>query len=197
MRSKRMAIGDAYYDSSQHCWPGGPCTFPDIDADTDLIIEGNVGIGTITSQSPAPNGQQGNLDVNDVYLRSADQWMSEGGIPAGVIVMWSGSVVSIPDGWHLCNGTNGTPDLRNRFIVGAGSSYNPGNTGGENTHKLTIAELPSHSHSEVRESFTRGAQGVAPGFMSNPTTVQTGIEGGDQPHENRPPYYALCYIMKI
>ena len=46
LRSKKMAIGDTYYDSSQHCWPGGPCSFPDIDANTNLIVEGNVGIGT-------------------------------------------------------------------------------------------------------------------------------------------------------
>lgn len=52
LRAKRMAIGDSYYDSSQHCWPGGPCAFPDIDAGADLIVEGNVGIGTVNPRTP-------------------------------------------------------------------------------------------------------------------------------------------------
>ena len=51
-------------------------------------------------------------------------------IPAGAIVMWSGSIGSIPSGYYLCDGQNGTPDLRNRFVVGAGNSYAVGNTGG-------------------------------------------------------------------
>ena len=51
-------------------------------------------------------------------------------IPTGVIVMWSGSIASIPTGWLICDGTNGTPDLRNRFIVGAGSTYSVAGTGG-------------------------------------------------------------------
>jgi hypothetical protein len=51
-------------------------------------------------------------------------------IPSGAIVMWSGSIGSIPAGYYLCDGQNGTPDLRNRFVVGAGNSYAVGNTGG-------------------------------------------------------------------
>ena len=65
-------------------------------------------------------------------------------IPKGVIVMWSGAVV--PDGWALCNGANGTPNLRDKFILGAGSTYAIGATGGEATHVLTTSEMPSHSH---------------------------------------------------
>ena len=51
-------------------------------------------------------------------------------IPAGGIIMWSGSIGAIPTGYYLCNGSNGTPDLRDRFVVGAGSTYAVGNTGG-------------------------------------------------------------------
>ena len=77
-------------------------------------------------------------------------------VPAGVIMLWSGSVASIPSGWVLCDGTSGTPDLRNKFIVGAGSTYAVADTGGATTHDhggatgshvLTTAELPAHSHS--------------------------------------------------
>jgi hypothetical protein len=63
-------------------------------------------------------------------------------IPAGVITMWSGSIATIPTGWLLCNGSNGTPDLRDRFIVGAGSTYAVAATGGS-----ADAIVVSHSHS--------------------------------------------------
>ena len=52
------------------------------------------------------------------------------GVPNGAIIMWSGTVATIPDGFSLCDGSNGTPDLRNRFVVGAGSTYAVGATGG-------------------------------------------------------------------
>jgi hypothetical protein len=51
-------------------------------------------------------------------------------VPAGGIIMWSGSIGSIPSGYYICDGSNGTPDLRDRFVVGAGTSYAVGNTGG-------------------------------------------------------------------
>lgn len=71
-------------------------------------------------------------------------------LPKGVILMWSGSVVSIPTGWALCNGLNGTPDLRNRFILGAGSSYAVAATGGS-----TDAIVVSHTHTaSATSSFT-------------------------------------------
>ena len=62
-------------------------------------------------------------------------------VPTGVIVMWSGSIASIPSGWYLCNGSNGTPDLRNRFVVGAGSTYAVDATGGS-----ADAIVVSHTH---------------------------------------------------
>lgn len=85
--------------------------------------------------------------------------------PVGMITLWSGSVGTIPTGWHLCDGTNGTPNLMDRFVLGAGNTYAPGATGGAATdaittsadgthfhggatdpHSLTVAELPSHTH---------------------------------------------------
>jgi microcystin-dependent protein len=68
------------------------------------------------------------------------------GIPVGLISMWSGSIASIPAGWALCNGASGTPDLRDRFIVGAGSAYVPGATGGADTVTLNTTQIPSHTH---------------------------------------------------
>ena len=68
-------------------------------------------------------------------------------IPAGIISMWSGSIGAIPSGWLLCDGSNGTPDLRNRFVMGAGSSYAVGATGGATDVTLSTSNMPSHTHS--------------------------------------------------
>jgi len=67
-------------------------------------------------------------------------------IPTGLISLWSGSIGSIPTGWNLCDGSNGTPNLTDRFIVGAGSSYAVNGTGGATTATLVTGNLPSHTH---------------------------------------------------
>lgn len=136
-------------------------------------------------------------------------------IPTGVIVMWSGSIANIPSGWALCDGTNSTPDLRNRFIVGAHSdgstgvtfnattgatsgNYGPGNTGGETAHQLTVAELAAHTHTEQYNVNSSGQDqaGSGSGDNDNTSTRNSGSTGGNNYHENRPPYYALAFIMK-
>ena len=119
--------------------------------------------------------------------------------------MWSGSVSNIPDGWALCNGSNGTPDLRNRFIVGAGSTYAVNDIGGEASHTLTIEEIPSHNHTtSARHRFyvsdTSADYYVTPvSAPGNATLLSNGITstGGGEAHNNLPPYYALCFIMKL
>jgi microcystin-dependent protein len=67
-------------------------------------------------------------------------------IEVGTIILWSGNINSPPDKWAVCNGSNGTPDLRNRFVVGAGNSYAVNSTGGSDSVTLSTAELPSHTH---------------------------------------------------
>lgn len=133
---------------------------------------------------------------------------------SGIIVMWSGAVDKIPTGWALCNGQNGTPNLVNRFIVGAGSSYAVGATGGSNTVTLTVDQMPSHTHTITdpghAHEYTEhaGRQGTAQGggdygtiWTDDTEKAKTGITinatGSGQAHENRPPYYALAYIMKL
>lgn len=135
------------------------------------------------------------------------------GIPSGLIAMWSGVANKIPSGWVLCNGSNGTPDLRNRFIVGAGSSYSVGATGGSDTVKLNISNMPKHSHtvnfnaqcakegSDSKYSYITGIEldGKYGGSSkwSGYQAANSDVSGGESyPHENRPPYYALCFIMK-
>lgn len=99
-------------------------------------------------------------------------------IPAGLISLWSGSVVSIPSGWVLCDGTSGTPDLRDRFVVGAGSTYNPDATGGATTATLSVANLPSHQHG-LSLSGTTGDNSVNHNHGVN---IDTGTQSANHAH---------------
>ena len=120
-------------------------------------------------------------------------------IPKGGIIIWSGSANDIPTGWVLCDGSNGTPDLRDRFVLGAGNNYAVGSTGGEATHTLTIDEMPKHNHTTQWKNYTGGG-GSGLTDPVNPETgdfyIPTSYVGNNQPHNNMPPYYSLCYIMK-
>lgn len=78
-----------------------------------------------------------------------------GDIPKGGIIMWSGKLIEIPTGWALCDGTNGTPNLLDKFVAGvATATANPGETGGANTIQLTTSQLPSHSHTATEAAHT-------------------------------------------
>jgi hypothetical protein len=138
-------------------------------------------------------------------------------IPAGGIFLWSGSIGSIPAGYVLCNGSNGTPDLRDRFIVGAGSTYAVDATGGStdaivvsHTHTATsVVTDPGHNHTfnilstiaNGNNAYTATGAQVGTGTVTTQTTgvtvattnASTGTSGTNA---NLPPYYALCYIMK-
>ena len=143
----------------------------------------------------------GNLNVNGKVKEAGNDLL-----PAGVIVMWSGAVNAIPAGWALCDGGSGRPDLRDRFIVGAGGSYAVGSKGGENTHKLTSAEMPAHNHLTTFKTvgYTSSWKGDSEAMSSEGkdyyngwSTKYTSSTGADAAHENRPPYYALCFIIKL
>lgn len=144
-----------------------------------------------------------------------------GSIPQGGIIMWSGSVDQIPEGWALCDGNNGTPDLRDRFIVGVGSSYPMGATGGVATnnisHTHTISPDGAHTHTYSGTTGVNNDTEPAGGgsgstvadsshyhnysgtTSSNGTHSHGGVTstGGSASLENRPPYYALVFIMKL
>lgn len=141
-------------------------------------------------------------------------------VPVGAIIMWSGTAGSVPIGYSVCDGSNNTPDLRGRFVVG----YDPrvqnpnngvwdanyktvGNTGGEKTHQLTVSEIPSHQHELNLATETDGV--TEPGAVVIPNATEgnhdydppdvsgsVSSNGGNQPHNNLPPYYAIAYIMK-
>ena len=138
---------------------------------------------------------------------------SVSGVPSGTIVIWSGSVSTIPAGWHLADGTNGTPDLRSRFVYGAGSTntktsygvgwnvlnghWPVGVTGGEEFHRLSIAEMPSHNHSYLRGNQVGGGNWNFADFNTGFVWDYTGYAGGDQAHNTLPPFVTLAYIMKL
>ena len=153
--------------------------------------------------------------INDESVTLAKLDPSINFFPSGGIVMWSGTIANIPTGWVLCDGQNSTPDLRDRFIVGArndtgtgvtfnavngalSGTYGVGNTGGEVAHQLTVAEMPSHNHSELYNTASSGQDQAGSGSGDNDNTsgTNTGSTGGNNYHENRPPYYALAFIMK-
>lgn len=96
-------------------------------------------------------------------------------IPTGLIAMWHGTLASIPAGWVLCDGTNGTPDLREKFVRGSAAATDPGGTGG----------AASHSHTLVTTSGSNGIGGTS-GIYTTSTNTQS----------NLPPYYDVAFIMK-
>ena len=126
-------------------------------------------------------------------------------LPTGIISLWYGSIASIPSGWSLCDGSGSTPDLRDRFVVGAGTggSYAVDATGGSTTsgaHTLTTSEMPAHTHSYLQRGFTKSDPGSgSQDFSDEGGSLNTGSAGGGSAHSHAatlPPYYALCYIMK-
>jgi len=153
--------------------------------------------------------------LDNIYPILQNAPTSAPAIPAGGIILWSGSTGSVPAGWLLCDGTNGTPDLRDRFIVGAGNSYAVNATGGtadavvvSHTHTATSTDA-GHTHTQNYGGGSTSPAGLtAPsgtpisvagsttgtGIASITTTITTaGVSGTNA---NLPPYYALAYIQK-
>lgn len=112
-------------------------------------------------------------------------------IPNGLIVMWSGAILNVPDGWHLCDGTGGTIDLRDKFIVGAGSTHDPADTGGATTHTHAFTG-DGHIHTI---GITEG--GIAAGDDFDDITESTAVTGTTDAGSSLPPYYALAFIQKV
>ena len=163
-------------------------------------------------------------DSSDVTIQTYDNLygilgvvptVAPSSVPAGCILLWSGSIGSIPAGFVLCNGSNSTPDLRDRFVVGAGSSYAVDATGGSansilptHTHVATsVVTDPGHNHGVAGGGgSTGGSFGNYAGSSTNVlsetkvtsiTVATTNADAGVSPtNGNLPPYYALCYIMK-
>lgn len=142
-------------------------------------------------------------------------------VPQGSIIPWYGDKSNIPDGFALCDGTKGTPDLRNRFLVGAGNTYSLGNTGGKKEIVIAQANLPSTGLAGFGY-ITIGRYATWSGLVGSDKNYDfdhfSTVDGSNswqtheylksfnsvvstkwqsKPLENRPPYYALYFIMKL
>jgi microcystin-dependent protein len=194
------------------------------------VASGGTGVSSNTAYAVLCGGTTSTNPIQSIAsVGTAGQVLTSNGAGAlptmqaafvsGMIILWSGSVASIPTGWLLCNGSSSTPDLRDRFVVGAGSTYAVGATGGSAT-----ATLPSHTHTATTTStdsghthviqtdatgggggsgrFVNGATGgtavdsTNTGNASITSTTTNSTEGTSATNANLPPYYALCYIMK-
>ncbi|WP_024768082.1 phage baseplate protein [Aquimarina macrocephali] len=188
----------------------------------DMKITGNVSMNNLSTN---PNLQDsGEASDRTIASQRAVKTYVDTRLPKGLISMWSGK--EIPAGWVICDGTNETPDLTGRFIVGFSENNNDydkiGNTGGQEQVSLTAEQLPAHKHSGAtnkggnhRHSFVGAAKrgdgggtgssndyykafNRVTGFAGEHThSFETNLTGGNQPHENRPPYFVLAYIMKL
>jgi len=109
--------------------------------------------------------------------------------PIGTINAWSGSIATIPPTWRLCDGTHGTPDLRDKFVVGSGDTYSPADTGGNVNHNHAFTGDP-HNHELAWFVPAIGSGANFDAFVSNEVSA-----GTTNTSSNLPTYYALAYIM--
>jgi len=139
---------------------------------------------------------------------------------AGMIMMWSGSIASIPTGWALCDGTSGTPNLTDRMVIGAGSSYSVDGTGGSkdaivvsHTHTASTSTAGNHRHSIsaiIADDLHSPPNFIPSSDNSYGSATHYTNYAGDHTHgvtvnstgssgtnANLPPYYALAFIMKL
>ena len=174
----------------------------------------------IQKTSATPTDYMTTEEVMAAIQEAVSNIPASGGVPINTITIWSGSVEDIPAGWVLCDGQDGRPDLRGRFVLGAGGAYTPGAAGGSEEVTLTVDQLAKHSHGQYVPASATGSTStgytnlVNPASTSNPVSgrpykdglfgsstsanqVNTKMQGNNEPHENMPPYYALCYIIKV
>lgn len=112
----------------------------------------------------------------------------------GMIMLWHGTVATIPSGWALCDGTNGTPNLNSKFIMGAGRILPaPGGTGGTINHNHDFIG-DGHSH-DLGLGTDIGNR--APDGEHQHQTTTSAASGTTDNKDARPPYMILCYIMKL
>lgn len=177
-----------------------------------ILSKADTASPTFTGVPSAPTAASG-TNTTQIATTAFATAAATAAFPSGGIIMWSGSIASIPSGWYLCNGLNSTPDLRDKFIVGAGSTYAVAATGGSanavvvsHTHTATVTD-PGHNHDYTLYTSLAIQDGNATPCWSgtqttNTSTEYTGItvanstEGVSGTNANLPPYYALAFIMK-
>ncbi len=201
-------------------FPGGvvfPGYFEIVTSNDDLSVAQKCG-GSDAGQIFARTGSV-NIDDPEVPTVAWQNWstVGSGGLERGIIVMWSGAADQVPGGWALCDGQDGRPDLRNKFIIGSGDNYLTGDEGGSVDHQhglpeavgntaLTVNQMPRHSHSAI--NYSVGApEYLLGGTIGMPFRYGSAYAGGGQAHNHTlgglteskstlPPYYALAFIIK-
>ena len=209
-----------------------------IDADTTSVANSvNVGVNLNSTDADqfvsffgANSGNQPNRVDSDFTYNPSTNTLKVGNIVdssgnasafvTGMIILWYGDTTNIPGGWVLCNGSNSTPDLRDRFVIGAGNpDHSAGSTGGSNSITLSEANLPSHRHFVVSNSLggqnrtnsnvnanNQVRKGTGAGNLyesynlastsADAVSGRSSAVGSGTAFNNKPLYHALCYIMK-
>jgi microcystin-dependent protein len=114
-----------------------------VDTSTLYIDASTNKVGVGTTQPSQKLEVDGTLKATSLEIGS----VTNAFVPSGIIVIWYGDPASLPTGWVLCDGTNSTPDLRDKFVMCSGNTYTKGATGGSANYTLTNSTMPSHSHS--------------------------------------------------
>lgn len=158
---------------------------------TNLTTKGDL-LGFDTANNRIPVGSNGQVLTARSTNPLGVAWEAAQGVPVGVIVMWSGSIATIPSGWQLCDGTGGTPNLQGLFIMGAGNVspaatggaglIAPGGPAGDTSAGTGLG--PAHTHSLPNNFLLASGAVGAPGSITGSSTIT-------------PRYYALAYIQKI
>jgi len=189
---------------------GGACSGDAAAADWDAIFQcvssvwKRAAIWLGSSSDTCDSTKAGIIQWTGTSFQGCDgsSWTTFGGsggsIPSGAVMAFN--LASCPTGWSALDGTGSLPDARGRAIIGSGqgsglTNRNRLDTGGEETHQLTIAEMPSHTHSYTTKDSTKGAEQYS-GNWHGVATATTGSTGGDGAHNTMMPFLALLFCQK-
>jgi hypothetical protein len=162
---------------------------------------------SFTGTPTAPTASPGN-NTNQIATTA---FVFQNGVPLGAIFLWGGLIVDIPAGYALCDGTGGTPNLKDRFVIGSGGTYTTGATGGSKdavvvSHTHAVID-PGHTHTfpngqvdipvTADTSSAYGAVERTKSTSSAKTGITINTAGESGADKNMPPYYALAYIQRV
>lgn len=174
---------------------------------------GNLSNGVLVTQKLL---QQIINNATNIYERiMVLESLKGGGVPVGAVMLWKGSYATIPDGYQLADGTNGTPDLRGKFLMGIASTEGDDNlleTGGESSHTNTLGSLSTssaHTHAvylnnnQYANTYKAGVSSISATSHNHSWSAVTNT-GGAHTHtgsytatDHLPPYTKYNWIARI